>query len=202
MQPFTTLTARAAYLPISNIDTDMLIPKQYLKTIKRSGLGKFLFQERRYDDKGNPKPDFVLNQKPDAKILLAGENFGCGSSREHAPWALADFGIRVIIAPSFADIFYNNCFKNGLLPLRLSADTIDALRMNDTPITVDLEQQKVTQGSLSFSFDIQPSYKEVLIEGLDEIAKVLRLRDKVQAFENKHFAEQPWLNTTASQSNC
>ncbi len=195
MQPFKTLTAKAAYLPISNIDTDMLVPKQYLKTIKRSGLGRVLFSEQRYDAQGNPRPDFVLNQKPDAQILLAGENFGCGSSREHAPWALADFGIRVIIAPSFADIFYNNCFKNGLLPLRLFAEEIEALRVSDEPITVDLESQRVTQGKLSFAFDIQSSLKEALLEGLDEIAKVLKLKDKIIAFEQKHFSEQPWLGT-------
>jgi len=193
MKPFTTLTAKAAYLPISNIDTDMLIPKQYLKTIKRSGLGKYLFAERRYDEKGNPKPDFPLNQKPDAQILLAGDNFGCGSSREHAPWALADFGIRAIIAPSFADIFYNNCFKNGLLPLKLDAKAIEALRMKDDPITVDLEAQTVTQGTLSFPFDIHPSYKEVLLKGLDGIAKVMLLKDKIAAFETTHFTKQPWL---------
>jgi 3-isopropylmalate/(R)-2-methylmalate dehydratase small subunit len=197
MQPFTTLTAKAVYLPISNIDTDMLIPKQHLKTIKRTGLGKFLFAERRYDDKGNPKPDFPLNQKPDAQILLAGENFGCGSSREHAPWALADFGIRVIIAPSFADIFYNNCFKNGLLPLRLDAASIEALRAKDDPITVDLEKQRVTQNALSLPFEIQPAYKEALLQGLDEIAKVLQLKEKISAFERKHFAEQPWLQLSS-----
>jgi 3-isopropylmalate/(R)-2-methylmalate dehydratase small subunit len=193
MEPFTTLTAKAAYLPISNIDTDMLIPKQYLKTIKRSGLGRFLFSERRYDDKGKPRPDFPLNQKPDAQILLAGENFGCGSSREHAPWALADFGIRVIIAPSFADIFYNNCFKNGLLPLRLNAASIEALRAKDDPITINLENQRVTQGKLSFPFEIEVTHKEALLKGLDEIAKVLQLKDKISAFERKHLSEQPWL---------
>ncbi len=198
MKPFTTLTAKAAYIPISNIDTDMLIPKQYLKTIKRSGLGKYLFSEQRYDDKGAPRPDFALNQNPDAQILLTGENFGCGSSREHAPWALFDFGIRVIIAPSFADIFYNNCFKNGLLPLKLDAQSIEALRASDAPITVDLEKQTVTQGTLSYPFDIQPAYKEVLLQGLDEIAKVLRLKDKIAAFEKKRFAEQPWLMNTGA----
>jgi 3-isopropylmalate/(R)-2-methylmalate dehydratase small subunit len=195
MQPFTTLTAKAAYLPISNIDTDMLIPKQYLKTIKRSGLGRHLFSEMRYNEKGQPRPDFPLNQKPDAKILLAGDNFGCGSSREHAPWALTDFGVRVIIAPSFADIFYNNCFKNGLLPLRLSAASIEALRAKDDPITVDLDKQNVTQGAISFHFDIAPAYKETLLKGLDEIAKTLRLKDKISAFEHKHFTEQSWLQS-------
>jgi 3-isopropylmalate/(R)-2-methylmalate dehydratase small subunit len=193
MEPFTILTAKAAYLPISNIDTDMLIPKQYLKTIKRSGLGRFLFAERRYDEGGRPRADFPLNQKRDAQILLAGENFGCGSSREHAPWALADFGIRVIVAPSFADIFYNNCFKNGLLPLRLGAACIEALRAKDDPITVDLEKQRVTQGALSFAFEIQPAYKDALLKGLDEIEKVLQLKEKIAAFEQRHHSEQPWL---------
>ena len=196
MEPFITLTAEAAYIPISNIDTDMLIPKQYLKTIKRSGLGQHLFAERRYDEKGNPRADFPLNQKPKAKILLTGENFGCGSSREHAPWALVDFGIRVIIAPSFADIFYNNCFKNGLLPIKLAAADIERLRATDKPVTVDLKNQIVTQGSLSFSFDIQPSYKEVLIGGIDEIERVLRLKDKIISFEKRHFSEQPWLGAS------
>ena len=197
MEPFVTLTAKAAYLPISNIDTDMLIPKQYLKTIKRSGLGKCLFAELRYDDKGNPKPEFPLNQTPEARILMAGENFGCGSSREHAPWALSDFGIRAIIAPSFADIFYNNCFKNGLLPVRLASAGIDALRANATPITIDLAAQKITQGALSFAFEIEPSYKETLLGGLDDIAKVLKLGDKIKAFEQKHFDQQPWLKTVS-----
>ncbi len=193
MQPFKTLEAAAAYLPISNIDTDMLIPKQYLKTIKRSGLGRFLFADLRYDDKGSPRPDFPLNARPEAKILLAGENFGCGSSREHAPWALADFGIRVIIAPSFADIFYNNCFKTGLLPVRLDPSCIDALHANDSPITVDLEKQIVAQGGLSFPFDIHPSHKEMLLKGLDEIAKTLRLKETIALFEKCHFSEHPWL---------
>ncbi|MDD4616927.1 MAG: 3-isopropylmalate dehydratase small subunit [Alphaproteobacteria bacterium] len=195
MQPFKTLTAKAAYLPISNIDTDMLVPKQYLKTVKRSGLGRVLFAEQRYDADGAPRPDFVLNKNPDVQILMAGENFGCGSSREHAPWALADFGIRVIIAPSFADIFYNNCFKNGILPLRLRAQEIEELRAKDMPITVDLENQRVTQGRLSFQFEIQPSCKEALLEGLDEIEKVLKLKGEIEAFERKHFEEQPWLGT-------
>jgi 3-isopropylmalate/(R)-2-methylmalate dehydratase small subunit len=194
MQPFTTLTAKAVTIPLRNIDTDRLIPKQYLKTIKRSGLGRYLFAELRYDDKGQPKPDFPLNQCPDAQILMAGENFGCGSSREHAPWALIDFGIRVIIAPSFADIFYNNCFKNGLLPLRLDSSSIDILRAQDKPITIDLAQQRVTQGSRSFPFSIEPSYKEALLGGLDEIAKVLQFKEQILAFERQHFSKQPWLS--------
>lgn len=193
MTPFTTLTARTAYLPISNIDTDMLIPKQYLKTVKRSGLGRHLFAEQRYDGKGQPLPDFPLNQRPDAKILLAGENFGCGSSREHAPWALADFGIRVLIAPSFADIFYNNCFKNGLLPIRLDAASIDSLRQKDSPVTVNLENQRVSQDDLSFSFDIQPAYKETLLKGLDEIERVLQFKEKISTFERDRFSKHPWL---------
>ena len=193
MKPFKTFTAEAVYLPINNIDTDMLIPKQYLKTIERSGLGRFLFAELRYDESGAPKPDFPLNQNPKAQILLAGENFGCGSSREHAPWALADFGIRVVIAPSFADIFYNNCFKNGLLPLKLDSRSIDILRASARPIEVDLENQRVTQGVVSFAFDIEPTYKEALLAGLDEIAKILKLESGIKAYETGHFAQQPWL---------
>ncbi len=193
MKPFSVITSTAAYLPIDNIDTDMLIPKQYLKTVKRSGLGKHLFAELRYGDNGLPKADFPLNKYPGAQILLAGANFGCGSSREHAPWALLDFGIRVIIASSFADIFYNNAFKNGLLPVRLNARDIDTLRQNDAPLTVDLPHQTVAQGAHVFPFEIQPAYKETLLQGLDEIEKILRLKDKITAFEQKHFSRQPWL---------
>ncbi|MDD2326147.1 MAG: 3-isopropylmalate dehydratase small subunit, partial [Alphaproteobacteria bacterium] len=146
MEKFTTLTATAAFLPIANIDTDMIIAKQYLKTIKRTGLGKWLFAALRYDEEGNPRADFVLNQKPEAQILLAGENFGCGSSREHAPWSLLDFGIRAVIAPSFADIFYNNAYKNGILLIRLAKDKIDALAQSNGPLTIDLTAQTVTDG--------------------------------------------------------
>ena len=198
MQKFTTLTAKAAYMPIDNIDTDMIIAKQYLKTIKRSGLGKFLFAAMRYDETGKPIADFILNQKPDAQILLAGKNFGCGSSREHAPWSLMDFGIRAVIADSFADIFYNNCYKNGLLPLKLPQEHIEAIAALNQPVTVDLAQQKVTCGTLSFTFPIEENNKEVLLEGLDTIERVLRMADDIKAFEAKHFAAQPWLRMEGS----
>ncbi len=166
MEAFTKLTAQAAYLPIANIDTDMIIPKQYLKTIKRTGLGKWLFAEQRYDAEGNPISDFVLNQKPNARILLVGENFGCGSSREHAPWSLIDFGIRAVIAPSFADIFYNNSYKNGLLLVRLEKEAIAALATQEEDITIDLEAQTVRTGISSFAFEIEPNIKSVLLAGL------------------------------------
>lgn len=194
MQKFTTLTAKAAYLPIANIDTDMIIPKQHLKTIKRSGLGKWLFSALRYDDNGNPRADFVLNAKPDAQILLAGENFGCGSSREHAPWSLCDFGIRVVIAPGFADIFYNNSFKNGLLLIKLDKAAIAELALLDEQLVIDLEAQTVSGGGKSFGFEIEPNHKKTLLEGLDAIEPVLRMRKDIEEFEAKRFAKQPWLD--------
>jgi 3-isopropylmalate/(R)-2-methylmalate dehydratase small subunit len=193
MQKFTKLTGKIAYLPIANIDTDMIIPKQYLKTIKRSGLGRWLFAAMRYDQAGNPLPDFPLNKIPDAKILLAGENFGCGSSREHAPWSLCDFGIRVIIAPGFADIFYNNSFKNGLLPIKLGKEAIAELAQHNDPLTIDLEAQTVSRGNRSFSFTIEPDHKNTLLNGLDAIEPVLQMRGEIESFESKRFVQQPWL---------
>lgn len=193
MEAFTKFTAQAAYLPLANIDTDMIIPKQYLKTIKRTGLGKWLFAERRYDAAGAPNPDFVLNKKPEAKILLAGENFGCGSSREHAPWSLIDFGIRAVIAPSFADIFYNNSYKNGLLLVKLEKEDIAALAKQEEAITIDLEAQTVSEGQISFTFEIEPNIKAVLLGGLDSIQSVLAHSEDIKTYESAHFTRQPWI---------
>lgn len=193
MEPFTKLTAQAAYLPIANIDTDMIIPKQYLKTVLRTGLGKWLFAERRYDAEGKPIADFILNQKPNAKILLAGENFGCGSSREHAPWSLIDFGIRTIIAPSFADIFYNNSYKNGLLLVKLEKETIAALATQEDNISVDLAAQTVLAGQLRFTFEIEPNIRAVLLGGLDAIQSVLAHSEDIKTYETAHFTRQPWI---------
>ena len=200
MEKFVTLTGIAAYLPMINVDTDMIIPKQYLKTIKRTGLGEGLFAELRYDEAGDPLPDFVLHQKPyaDAKILIAGENFGCGSSREHAPWALLDFGFRCIIAPSFADIFYNNCFKNGILPVVLPQSEIDKLiddaaRGDNARLTIDLEAQEIRgpDGGV-IKFDVDPHRKRCLIEGLDDIGLTLEKADAIAAFEQQNAASRPW----------
>src|SRR6195256_6407020 len=200
MQKFTTLTAIAAHLPMINVDTDMIIPKQYLKTIKRTGLGNGLFAELRYDEAGKPRPDFVLHTPPytKAQILIVGENFGCGSSREHAPWALLDFGVRCVIAPSFADIFYNNCFKNGILPVTLPQAEIDKLiddasRGANAPVTVDLAAQEITgpDGGV-IPFDIDPFRKRCLMEGLDDIGLTLEKGGGVDAFEAKSRAARPW----------
>jgi 3-isopropylmalate/(R)-2-methylmalate dehydratase small subunit len=200
MEKFTTLTGIAASLPMINVDTDMIIPKQYLKTIKRTGLGKGLFAELRYDEKGNALPDFVLHKPPydHAKILITGENFGCGSSREHAPWALLDFGIRCIIAPSFADIFYNNCFKNGILPITLPQKEIDKLiddasRGANAVITVDLEAQEIRgpDGGV-IRFDIDPFRKRCLIEGLDDIGLTMEKAEAIEAFERTARTTRPW----------
>jgi 3-isopropylmalate/(R)-2-methylmalate dehydratase small subunit len=201
MQPFTTLTGTAAPLPMINVDTDMIIPKQFLKTIKRSGLGKSLFFEMRYDDAGAEIPSFVLNRPHyrNAKILIAGENFGCGSSREHAPWALLDFGIRCVIAPSFADIFYNNCFKNGILPVVLSQGDVEGLmalaeRGANATFTVDLERQTiVTPDGGEIAFGIDPFRKACLLGGLDDIGLTLRKIDKIASYEERQRAERPWL---------
>jgi len=192
MEKFTTLTGQIAYIKLSNIDTDMIIPKQYLKTIKRTGLGKFLFAEMRYQTDGKPVADFILNQQPDTKILITGENFGCGSSREHAPWALLDFGIRAVIAPSFADIFYNNCFKNGILPIKLSQADIQTL-IQDPVLTIDLEEQTVKGIHHSFYFGLDEHRKTVLLDGLDDIEKVMKYKSNIDAFEKKHFKKYPWL---------
>ena len=200
MQKFTTLTGIAAHLPMINVDTDMIIPKQYLKTIKRTGLGQGLFAELRYDEKGEPHPHFVLHKPPyhEATILIAGENFGCGSSREHAPWALLDFGIRCIIAPSFADIFYNNCFKNGILPVTLPKAEIDKLiddasRGANARITIDLPAQEIRgpDGGV-IKFDVDPFRKRCLIEGLDDIGLTMEKADAISEFESKARSHRPW----------
>jgi len=200
MQKFTTLTGIAAYLPMINVDTDMIIPKQYLKTIKRTGLGTGLFAELRYDEAGNKLPEFVLHRPPydKAVILITGENFGCGSSREHAPWALLDFGISCIVAPSFADIFYNNCFKNGILPITLPQAEIDKL-IDDTSrganavLTVDLEAQEIRgPDGGAIKFDVDPFRKRCLMEGLDDIGLTMEKADAIQAFEQASRAARPW----------
>jgi len=200
MQKFNTLTGIAAYLPMINVDTDMIIPKQYLKTIKRTGLGSGLFAELRYDEAGKPHPDFVLHKPPydKAKILIAGENFGCGSSREHAPWALLDFGISCIIAPSFADIFYNNCFKNGILPIVLPQAEIDKLiddasRGANAVLHVDLPNQEIRgPDGGKIQFDVDPFRKRCLMEGLDDIALTLEKAEAIDAFEREARAARPW----------
>ena len=198
MQRFNKLKSIPAYLPIVNIDTDMLIPKQFLKTIKRTGLGKNLFFEMRYDDQGNIIKDFVLNQEPynKSKILIAGKNFGCGSSREHAPWALLDFGITCVISSSYADIFYNNCFKNGILPIILNEEKIKQISdysNRKEEIEVDLEKQKITFGNNEFKFEIDSFKKKCLLEGLDDIALSLEKTDKIISFENKLKNLKPWI---------
>lgn len=198
MQPFTTLTAIAAPLPIENVDTDMIIPKQFLKTIKRTGLKEGLFYEMRFDVNGKKNADFVLHLEPytKAQILVARDNFGCGSSREHAPWALLDFGIRCVIAPSFADIFYNNCFKNGILPITLSHDEVEKLlqaAQAGQKITVDLAQQRVNAGNHSFQFDIDTFRKHCLMHGLDDIGLTMEKIPAIDSFEQKQKAAQPWL---------
>ena len=201
MDKFTTLTGIAAPMPLVNIDTDMIIPKQFLKTIKRSGLGVNLFDELRYDRDGNENPDFVLNQPAyrDAQILIAGDNFGCGSSREHAPWALLDFGIRCVISTSIADIFFNNCFKNGILPVVLPQDAVDALmedanRGANARITVDLESQTVTASDgTSFAFDIDPFRKHCLMNGLDDIGLTMKKAPSIDAYESQMAQARPWI---------
>lgn len=193
MEKFTHVKSNAAYLPFCNVDTDMIIPKQYLKTIKRVGLGKFLFAELRYDMQGRENSDFILNQKRDAAILLTGENFGCGSSREHAPWALWDFGIRVIIAPSFAEIFHSNALKNGILLITLEEEKIEALSHVSGEISIDLENQSIQANDMRFSFDIAPHQKEVLLKGLDDIEKILSKAKQIADFEKTYQQKFPWL---------
>lgn len=193
MNPFNRHTGIVAPLDRANIDTDQIIPKQFLKRIERSGFGQFLFYDWRFDEKGNPVPSFILNQEPynRSSILLARTNFGCGSSREHAPWALQDFGFRVIIAPSFADIFYNNCFKNGLLPITLPEDTVDLIfqKAEDKTayeLTVDLEKQLITDSlGMSVPFDIDPYRKELLLKGLDDIGITLQYKEKIASYEEQ-----------------
>jgi 3-isopropylmalate/(R)-2-methylmalate dehydratase small subunit len=200
MQKFEVLTGVAAPLPFINIDTDMIIPKQYLKTIKRTGLGKGLFSEMRYTQEGAENPDFILNKPAyrKAQILVAGDNFGCGSSREHAPWALADFGIRCVISTSFADIFYNNCFKNGILPIIVSADSLkklmdDAERGANATLTVDLVSQTIKgPDGGSISFEIDAFKKHCMLNGLDDIGLTLAKAPAITAFEAKVASERPW----------
>ena len=200
MQKFTTLTGIAAPLPIMNIDTDMIIPKQYLKTIARTGLGKGLFSEMRYREDGSENPDFVLNQPSwrEARILLAGDNFGCGSSREHAPWALLDYGLRCVISTSFADIFYNNCFKNGILPVKVGQADLDRLmslaqREGGLVLTVDLEAQEIRgAGDDAIAFEIDPFRKHCLLNGLDDIGLTMEKADKIDAFEKSVAQTRPW----------
>ena len=198
MQKFTTLKSIPAYLPIVNIDTDMIIPKQFLKTIKRTGLGKNLFYEMRYDEKGKTINDFILNQNPfnNSKILIAGKNFGCGSSREHAPWALLDFGITCVISSSFADIFFSNCFKNGILPIVLNEEKIKELSEyanRKEEISVDLNEEKVTYGNNEISFKIDSFKKKCLLEGLDDIALSLKKSEKIESFEKNLKNQKPWI---------
>jgi 3-isopropylmalate/(R)-2-methylmalate dehydratase small subunit len=200
MQKFTKLTAVAAPLPVINVDTDAIIPKQFLKTIKRTGLGKHLFHELRYDEEGRDVADFVLNKPAyrKAQILVAGDNFGCGSSREHAPWALLDFGIRCVISTSFADIFYNNCFQNGILPIKVSPDDLDKLmddanRGANATITVDLENQEIRgpDGGV-VKFELDPFRKRCLLEGLDNIGLTLQNETAIGDYEAKAAAARPW----------
>ncbi|WP_416651194.1 3-isopropylmalate dehydratase small subunit [Candidatus Pseudothioglobus sp. Uisw_086] len=204
MKKFTSLSSIATPLDRANIDTDAIIPKQFLKSIKKSGFGPNLFDEWRYLDHGEPgmdnskrpiNPDFVLNNPKysKAQILLTRRNFGCGSSREHAPWALEDFGFRAIIAPSFADIFYNNCFKNGILPVVLSSEIVDGLFEYTGNIVIDLHAQSVTTDTHSFEFNVDPERKRRLINGLDDIGLTLQYEDQIRLFETEHFKKHPWL---------
>ena len=199
MKKFNILKGIPANLPMINVDTDMIIPKQFLKTIKRAGLGKNLFHELRYDLQGNIKNDFVLNWDPykSAKILVTGENFGCGSSREHAPWSLLDFGFRSIIAPSFADIFYNNCFKNGILPIKLNQDDVDYLMKeaeNKKTLTINLEEETIVDESgKSINFKIDTFRKKCLIEGLDDIGLTLKKVEKIDSYEVSAHQQFPWV---------
>ncbi len=200
MKAFTTLTAIAAPMPMRNIDTDMIIPKQFLRSIKRTGFGVNLFNDMRYDEQGQEKADFVLNQPAyrNAEILITGENFGCGSSREHAPWALLDFGIRCVIAPSFADIFYNNCFKNGILPIALPQEQVDVImkRAQDfpsEPVKIDLEALEITAGNHVFSFETDPFRRECLLNGLDDIGLTLEKEQEISSYEAAKKDEKPWL---------
>ena len=198
MQKFNKLRSIPAYLPIVNIDTDMIIPKQFLKTIKRTGLGKNLFFEMRYDDNGNKIGDFILNQDPftNSKILIAGKNFGCGSSREHAPWALLDFGITCVISSSFADIFYSNCFKNGILPIILDEEKIKEISEYSSrkeEISIDLNEQMIVYGNNQIKFDIDPFKKKCLLEGLDDIALSLEKSNQMDKFEKNLKVNKPWI---------
>jgi len=198
MIKFTDLKSIPAFLPLQNIDTDMIIPKQFLKTIKRTGLGKSLFYEMRYDEQGKMVEDFILNKEPfdKSKILIAGKNFGCGSSREHAPWALSDFGIKCIISSSFADIFYNNCFKNGILPIETSEENILEISQyskRQEQIEINLEKQQVNFGNKTINFEIDEFKKKCLIEGLDDIALSMEKINQINDFEKRINSEKPWI---------
>ena len=198
MNKFISIKSVPAYLPIVNIDTDMIIPKQFLKTIKRTGLGKNLFFEMRYDQSGKEIDDFILNNSPynNSKILIAGKNFGCGSSREHAPWALMDFGITCVISSSYADIFYNNCFKNGILPITISEDQIKEISEYSNrkeEISVNLPEQTISFGNKEIKFEIDQFKKKCLIEGLDDIALSLEKSEKIVSYENKIKKAKPWI---------
>jgi 3-isopropylmalate/(R)-2-methylmalate dehydratase small subunit len=207
MQPFIKLTGIAAPLPVPNVDTDKIIPAHHLKTIKRTGLGVHLFETLRYHDDGSERSDFVLNRHPyrKAEILIAGENFGCGSSREHAPWALLDFGIRCIIAPSFADIFFHNCFKNGVLPITLEPEQIEILlreadEAKDPVFTIDLEQQQIKRpvGNELFTFEVDPFRKHCLLNGLDDVGLTMEKGHHIDRFEARQRVAQPWLHHGAA----
>ena len=199
MNKFDILKGIPAHLPMINVDTDMIIPKQFLKTIKRTGLGKSLFFEMRYDENGKKIFDFVLNKEPydSSSILLTGKNFGCGSSREHAPWALLDFGIKCVIGPSFADIFYNNCFKNGMLPIILNEEKIKKLveySNRKETIEINLFKQEIIFGNNVIKFDVDPFKKKCLLNGLDDIALSLEKKEKISQFESKLKQDKPWVN--------
>ena len=198
MKKFSISKSIPAYLPLQNIDTDMIIPKQFLKTIKRTGLGKSLFYEMRFDENGKILSDFILNQEPysKSKILIAGKNFGCGSSREHAPWALSDFGINCIISSSFADIFYNNCFKNGILPIKISEENVLELSeysKRREKIEINLEKQKIYIGNKIINFELDEFKKKCLIEGLDDIALSMEKINHIDSFEKKISSNKPWI---------
>ena len=198
MEKFINIKSIPSYLPLTNIDTDKIIPKQFLKTIKRSGLGKNLFYEMRYDEKGNPIKGFILDNDPyrSSKILITGKNFGCGSSREHAPWALLDFGIKVIVSESFADIFYNNCFKNGILPIIADENTINELAEYFTRkenIEIKLQEQEIIYGNKSHKFKLDSFKKKCLLEGLDDIALSLERTKAIESFETKMNQDKPWV---------
>ena len=198
MEKFSNLKSIPSYLSLQNIDTDMIIPKQFLKTIKRTGLGKSLFYEMRYDENGKINSDFILNKEPynKSRILLAGKNFGCGSSREHAPWALSDFGIKCVISSSFADIFYNNCFKNGILPIILNEDKIKELSEyanRKEEISVDLNEEKIIYGNNEVTFEVDKFKKKCLLEGLDDIALSLKKSEKIEKFEKNLKNQKPWI---------
>ena len=199
MKKFDILKGIPASLPMINVDTDMIIPKQFLKTIKRTGLGKSLFFEMRYDENGNKKKNFVLNKKPydNSKILITGKNFGCGSSREHAPWALLDFGIKCLIGQSFADIFYNNCFKNGMLPIILNESEVEELTeysKRKEKIEINLSEQEIIFGNKRIKFNVDPFKKKCLLNGLDDIALSLEKSEKISSYENKVKEDKPWIN--------